>query len=198
MNGDSAPDGETAPGGDSAPRGADSPSDAIDSVVAEVRRDLAERRARGELPSLPPDELDRQFSAVVEAVEAGIVEQPPLDPGDLNGPAVLETWRPMAGRGGPAARLIGALLSPFTRVIGVFVRRQVGEFSTRTAAVVEELAARQNRILFFLSRTHLDRQRRLEYRVAELEREVERLRTEAARSEEARGEAARTGAGSGR
>ena len=68
------------------------------------------------------------------------------------------------------------LLSPLTRVVGVVVRRQVGEFSTRTAAVVEQLVDRQNRVQFFLSRTHLDRQRRLEYRVAELEREVERLR----------------------
>lgn len=151
-------------------------NDAVAEVVAEVRRDLAARRARGELPQLPGDELDRQFSAVVEAVEAGIVEEPPLVPGDLTGPAVLETWQPMGGRGGPIARLVALLLSPLTRTVGVIVRRQVGEFSTRTAVVVEQLAARQNRILFFLSRTHLDRQRRLEYRVAQLEREVESLR----------------------
>jgi len=150
-------------------------TDAVDAAVAEVRRDLAERRERGELPHLPADELDRQFSAVVEAVEAGIVEQPPLDPGDLHGPAVLASWRPMAARG-PVGKVVALLLSPVTRVVGLFVRRQVGEFSTRTAAAVEELAARQNKILFFLSRTHLDRTRRLEYRVAELEREVEQLR----------------------
>jgi hypothetical protein len=89
---------------------------------------------------------------------------------------VLETWRPADRLGGPAGRIVGMLLSPVTRIVGLFVRRQVGEFSARTATVVEELAARQNRILFFLSRTHLDRQRRLEYRVAELEREVEQLR----------------------
>jgi hypothetical protein len=151
-------------------------TDAVDAAVAEVRRDLAERRARGDLPHLPADELDRQFSAVVEAVEAGIVEQPPLIPGDLHGPAVLESWRPMAGRGA-MGKVVAALLSPVTRIVGVFVRRQVGEFSTRTAAAVEELAARQNKILFFLSRTHLDRTRRLEYRVAELERELEQLRS---------------------
>jgi hypothetical protein len=151
-------------------------TDAVDDAVAEVRRDLAERRERGDLPHLPADELDRQFSAVVEAVEAGIVEQPPLVPGDLHGPAVLESWRPMAGRGA-LGKVVALALSPLTRVIGLFVRRQVGEFSTRTAAAVEELAARQNRILFFLSRTHLDRTRRLEYRVAELERELEQLRS---------------------
>src|SRR5690606_27744395 len=154
--------------------------DVIEGVVADVRRDLAERRARGDLPALPTDELDRQFSAVVEAVEAGIVEQPPLDPGDLTGPAVLESWRPSVERGGMAMRVVDLLVSPLTRVVGFLVRRQVGNFSRRTAAVIEELAARQNRILFFLSRTHLDRQRRLEYRVAELEREVEQLRSERA------------------
>jgi hypothetical protein len=152
--------------------------DAIDAALAQVRADLEDRRARGELPQLPPDELDRQFTAVVEAVEAGIVEAPPLDPGDLTGPAVLETWRPMGGRSGPLARIVGAVLSPITRVVGVMVRRQVAPFTQRTAAVVEELAARQNKLQLFLSRAFLDRQRRLEYRVAELERDVAHLRLE--------------------
>jgi hypothetical protein len=44
--------------------------------------------------------------------------------------------------------------------------------------VVEELAARQNKLQLFLSRAFLDRQRRLEYRVAELERDVAHLRLE--------------------
>jgi hypothetical protein len=152
--------------------------DAIDAALAEVRADLDARRARGELPHLPPDELDRQFTAVVEAVDAGIVEAPALDPGDLTGPAVLETWRPMGSRGGPVARIVGLVLSPLTRVVGVMVRRQVAPFTQRTAVVVEELAARQNKLQLFLSRAFLDRQRRLEYRVAELEREVAHLRLE--------------------
>lgn len=152
--------------------------DAIDAALAQVRADLDGRRARGELPHLPPDELDRQFTAVVEAVEAGIVEAPPLDPGDLTGPAVLESWRPMGGRSGPLARIVGAVLSPITRVVGVMVRRQVAPFTQRTAVVVEELAARQNKLQLFLSRAFLDRQRRLEYRVAELERDVAHLRLE--------------------
>lgn len=181
MNGD-ADNHADPPSGDPAVTSADAAGDAVAGVVDEVRRDLAARRARGDMPELPANELDRQFSAVVEAVEAGIIEEPPLDPGDLTGPAVLETWRPMAGRSGPVARIAGVLLSPFTRIAGVFVRRQVGQFATRTAVVVEELATRQNRILFFLSRAHLDRQRRLEYRVAALEREVERLRSERAES----------------
>lgn len=157
-------------------------NDSVDPVAAameEVRGELRRRRERGELPELPPEELERQFTGVVEAVEAGLVEHPPLDPGDLTGPAVLESWRPFRGRGGPVGRLLDLALSPLTRVVGVFVRRQVGEFSMRTALVVEELALRQNRTSTFLSRAFLDRQRRLEYRVAQLELEVERLRAEA-------------------
>lgn len=158
--------------------GASEGPDPVAAAIDEVRDDLRRRRERGELPELPPDELERQFTGVVEAVEAGLVEHPPLDPGDLTGPAVLETWRPFNGRGGPLGRLLDLLASPVTRVIGVFVRRQVGEFSMRTALVVEELALRQNRTSTFLSRAFLDRQRRLEYRVAQLELEVERLRSE--------------------
>lgn len=153
-------------------------ADAIDAALAEVRAELGTRRARGELPQLPADELNRQFDAVVEAVDAGIVEAPPLATGDLNGPAVLETWRAMGSRPGPLARIVGLALSPITRVIGVIVRRQVGPFSQRTAVVVEELVARQNKLQIFLSRAFLDRQRRLEYRVAQLEREVDALRLE--------------------
>lgn len=152
--------------------------DPVAGVVDEVRAELAERRARGELPHLAPDELDRQFDAVVEAVDAGIVEAPALDPGDLTGPAVLETWRPMGSRTGPVAKIAGLVLSPITRVVGVLVRRQVAPFTQRAAVVVEELAARQNKLQLFLSRAFLDRQRRLEYRVAELEREVVHLRLE--------------------
>jgi hypothetical protein len=62
--------------------------------------------------------------------------------------------------------------------VGVMVRRQVAPFTQRTAVVVEELAARQNKLQLFLSRAFLDRQRGLEYRVAELEREVAHLRLE--------------------
>ncbi len=150
--------------------------DPVEAALAEVRADLDRRRSTGELPHLPPDELTRHFDGVVEAVDAGLVEHPPLDPGDLTGPAVLETWRPFSGAG-LLARVLAKLLSPITRVSGVLVRRQVAEFSTRTAAVVEELAIRQNRTSMFLSRAFLDRQRRLEYRVAELEREVLELRS---------------------
>lgn len=161
-------------------------SDPVQGVVDEVRAELAQRRANGELPHLAPDELDRQFGAVVEAVDAGIVEAPALDPGDLTGPAVLETWRPMGSHSGPVARIIGLVLSPLTRVVGVVVRRQVGPFTQRTAVIVEELAARQNKLQLFLSRAFLDRQRRLEYRVAELEREVAQLRLERDRLERER------------
>lgn len=147
--------------------------DVVMSVVDEVRRDLAGRRARGEIPSFPAGELDQQFSAVVEAVEAGLVEQAPLDPGGLRHAAQLPTWQPA---GGGARRLVGLLIRPLVRVVGALVRRQVSEFALRATSLIEELANRQNRVLFFLSRAHLDRVRSLEYRVAELERELERLR----------------------
>ena len=67
----------------------------------------------------------------------------------------------------------------WSRLVGAIVRRQVAPFSQRTAAVVTALADRQNHALSFLGRVHLDRVRTLEYRVAELEREVEQLRTHA-------------------
>ncbi len=153
--------------------------DVVADALADVRADLDRRRASGDLPFLPRGELERQFAGVVEAVDSGFVSGAPIVSGDLNGPAVLQSWRPLAGRRGPVARILALVLSPLTRVSGVLVRRQVSEFSTRTAAVVEELVTRQNRMADFVSRSFLDRERRLEFRVAELEREVERLRLEA-------------------
>lgn len=147
--------------------------DVVHEVVAGVRADLAARRADGSLPHLPEGELDRQFSAVVEAVDAGLVEEPPVDATGLRDLAVLETWRPTTpGLKGRLTRPVAHLLS---RVVGALVRRQVDAFSSRTAAVVEQLAERQNRLARFLARAHLDRIRSLEYRVAELERRIEDL-----------------------
>lgn len=145
--------------------------DAVALAVEEVRADLAARRADGSLPHLPDGELDRQFSAVVEAVDAGLVEEPPVDATGLRDLAVLETWRPTTpGLKGRLTRPLAHLLS---RVVGALVRRQVDAFSSRTAALVEQLAERQNRLAAFLTRAHLDRIRSLEYRVAELERRLE-------------------------
>ncbi|HEX2575007.1 MAG TPA: hypothetical protein VHK88_01575 [Aquihabitans sp.] len=146
----------------------------VDQVVEQVRHDLAARRRAGELPHLPAGELDRQFSAVIEAVDAGLVEEAALDPGDLAGLAVLETWRPPGG--GLTGRLTRPIVHVWSRLVGALVRRQVEGFSRRVAYLVETLIHRQNRLQVFLARTHLDRLRGLEHRVAELEREVEQLR----------------------
>ncbi len=152
------------------PSGAGPGTDLVADAVDQVRRDLARQRADGALPHLPEGELDRQFSAVVEAVDAGLVEEPPLDTADLHGLAVLETWRPPAG--GLKARLTRPVVHLLSRLVGALVRRQVEAFAARTAELVAQLAQRQNRVSTFLARAHLDRIRSLEYRVAELERRI--------------------------
>jgi len=152
------------------------PGDAVDAVVDKVRQQLAARRASGVLPHMPAGELDRQFSAVIEAVDAGLVEEPPQDTGPLAGLAVLETWRP--GGGGRRARVARPLAHLWSRLVGAVVRRQVGGFSRKVTDLMVQLVHRQNRMQAFLARTYLDRLRGLEYRVAELEREVSMLRAE--------------------
>lgn len=137
--------------------------DPVRTAVEEVRTELAARRAAGRLPHLAVDELDRQFSAVVEAVDAGLVEEEELDTSDLAALAVLETWRP--ARPGFVAHLV-------SRVVGAIVRRQVSAFSMRTQELLAQLATRQHRATSFLVRAHLDRIRSLEARVAELERRL--------------------------
>lgn len=140
------------------------------AIVDEVRQDLATRRAAGTIPPLPDGELDRQFSAVVEAVEAGIVDEGLLPTADLGGLAVLETWRPP--RTGLKGKLTGPFTHLFSRLVGAVVRRQVEAFAHRTHDIVAQLAARQHRATSFLVRAHLDRIRTLEARVAELERRL--------------------------
>ena len=149
--------------------------DSVTAVVEQVRQDLAAKRADGSIPHLPEGELDRQFSAVVEAVDAGLVEETPLDPGGLRGLAVLETWRP--SRVGIKGRITSPFIYIFSRAVGAIVRRQTEVFARRTADLVDQLAHRQNRVAHFLARAHLDRIRSLEYRVAELERRIEALQT---------------------
>lgn len=147
--------------------------DMVTDAVAQVREELDARRRAGELPSLPKGELTRHFEGVVEAVDAALVEVAPISVGGLPDAAVLETWR---ARGGIRNRTLGLLLVPFARLFGAVVRRQVGPFSQRTSEILTEVVERQNRMQRFLSRAHLDRIRSLEYRVAELEREVRELR----------------------
>lgn len=164
---------------ESPPPAADHPPvlDPVDAVVEQVRRDLAARRASGAVPPVPPGELDRHFSAVAEAADSGFVDDPPLRSDDLPALATLATWRPGAGRG-PLGRALGLLVAPVARVVGLMVRRQVAAFAERTAAVVDALTERQNRLVRFMMGAHLDRLRGLEQRVAVLEQEIERLRAE--------------------
>jgi hypothetical protein len=153
------------------PTPAGTPPDQILDTVEQVRADLARLRAQGQLPHLPDGELDRQFSGVVEAVDAGLVDEPPLVAAELHGLAALDTWRPSGG--GIRARLTRPVVHLLSRLVGAVVRRQVADFSARTAALVDQLAQRQNRMRTFLVRAHLDRIRGLEYRVAELERRLD-------------------------
>lgn len=147
--------------------------DMVAGVVDEVRRDLARRRRTGELPELPPGELNRHFDGVVEAVDGAVADRGPIGSAGLTEAAVLESWRPGTGLRGRAA---GLVLWPLSRVFGALIRRQVGPFSRRTAEIVNEVVDRQNRTQRFLARAHLDRLRGAEYRIAELERELDALR----------------------
>ncbi|CAN5639561.1 hypothetical protein BH10ACT1_BH10ACT1_38140 [soil metagenome] len=152
--------------------------DAVAATVARVRDELAARRASGAVPHLPDGELDRQFDAVIEAVDAGIVEEPPLALGLLPGVAHLETWRPPTG--GLKGLVLGRFLHLWSRLVGAVVRRQIEPFSQQSTEAIGALMHRQNKMQVFLTRAHLDRLRGLEYRVAELERELDEVR--AARS----------------
>ena len=149
--------------------------DPVTSVVDRVRADLLRRRARGELPELPPEELTSHFDGVVEAVDAGLVEQPPLEVDELRSAMALPAWRPVP-TGGPLKRFAVLLIQFPSRVVGLIVRRQVGPFAERSAEISAQIADRQTRTSRFLVRAHLDRIRSLEYRVALLEDEVRRLR----------------------
>lgn len=149
--------------------------DMVAEVVDQVRGELAERRRTGDLPDLPPGELERHFDGVVEAVDGAVVERAPIGSAGLTEAAHLETWRSASGLRG---RVLGLILWPLARVLGALVRRQVGPFSHRTAEIVTELVDRQNRMQRFLARAHLDRLRGVEYRVAALERELDALRGE--------------------
>ena len=147
--------------------------DIVTGAVARTREELAARRRAGEIPAIPQGELQRHFEGVVEAVDGAIIEVGPIGVDGLRESAALETWR---ARAGIRERALGLILLPFVRLFGATVRRQVGPFSQRTADILGEVVDRQNRMQRFLGRAHLDRIRGLEYRIAELEREVEQLR----------------------
>ena len=158
-------DRDPAPGGD-----------VIDRLLADVRADLARRRAEGSLPPLGADELERQFGAVVEAVDAGLVDEPPVDLAPLAAATELPTWRPTYH--GLRGRLLQPIAHQYARVVGMVVRRQMEPFALETSRVAGQLARREERWARFLVRSHLERIRTLERRVAELERQLDALAVE--------------------
>jgi DNA-binding NtrC family response regulator len=87
----------------------------------------------------------------------------------------LPVWTP--SRTDPLARVVGILLRPLMYVTGTFVRLQVARFSQRTAVAVRQLVERQEAMSKFLAGAHLDRIRTLEYRVAQLEEELDSMRS---------------------
>lgn len=163
--------GAADPGADPA---ADPAADVVEQALDEVRRDLAARRASGELPRLPRNALSSQFAGVVEASSATLTRRSHVDVPGLGAAALLPSWRPV--RGNPLKWLLGTLLRPLYALTGPFVRRQVRDFADRTFRAVRELDDRQQTMAEFMAGAHLDRIRTLEHRVAELEEELDRLR----------------------
>jgi len=158
------------------PATADDTDDEVARAVAEVAADLAARRSRGELPRLPKDEMVSHFTGVVESVNARILEEPPLDLEGLRRAGELPPWSPT--RTDTLGRLLSLLLKPFLAVTGWLVRKQSIEFNRRTVTAVVHLSERTDAAAAFLVEAHLDRLRTLEYRVAELEEELDRLQQE--------------------
>ena len=156
----------------------DPAADLVQQAVEEVRRDLAARRERGELPRLPASALTSQFAGVVEASSAKLTRGSHVDVPGLGAAALLPSWRPV--RGNPLKWFLGTLLRPIYALTGPFVRRQVRDFADRTFRAVRELDDRQQSMAEFMAGAHLDRVRTLEHRVAELEEELDRLRTRGA------------------
>lgn len=155
-------------------RGPEGHDDEVAQAVAEVAADLADRRARGDLPRLPKDELVSHFGGVVESVNARLLEEPTADLDALRRSAELPAWAPT--RTDPLGRLLALLLKPFLAVTGWLVRKQSVEFNRRTVTAVVQVSERTDAMAEFLAGAHLDRLRTLEHRVAELEEELDRLR----------------------
>ena len=150
--------------------------DLVAKAIQEVTAELAEKRASGELPEFPEGELSNHFTGVIEATEAGIVQQPPLDLSILNDVAQLETYITPAKSGGPMARVRNKITHRLSLFVGHAVHNQVGPFSRLTAGLLHQISAREQKTNTFLVKAHLDRVRSLEYRIAQLERELDQLR----------------------
>ena len=149
--------------------------DPVADAIDEVRADLAARRAAGEIPELPPGELERQFSAVVEAADGllrGRAAPRRQRPGAPRRDGDMGTAADRAPRTDRRSTAAGSGRAPSAPSCDARSRRG------RTARPTSSSRSSPGRTACsaFLGRVHLDRVRSLEYRVAELEREVERLR----------------------
>jgi hypothetical protein len=154
-------------------------TDEVGQAVERVRARLAEMRESGLLPALPEGELDRQFQAVVETVEAGLLAEPPVDPGPLHEASNFSVARISSASSVPGGSLMHRVVGKAIRRAVSGVLEQVGEYAKVTTRAIEELADRQRRMQDLMVGAHLDRLRALEYRVAQLELELSRARDEA-------------------
>ena len=140
--------------------------DMVAEEIEKVRARLAAMRSRGEIPDFPADELARQFHGVVESVEAGLLAAAPVDVEAVRRHAQFPPPPP----GGARARLAGAVL----RRVGGRLLRPLNAYAAADVAVLEALVDRQQRLGELVLHVQLERIRQLEFRVAQLELELER------------------------
>jgi hypothetical protein len=153
--------------------------DIVAETVDRVRAELAERRARGELPRFPPEEMRRHFDAVVEAYEGALLQIPRVESDDRDGertPAGMAPGRSPVPGVSAARKMFNKAIRRLVRLLASPAR----EFTDGLVKRVDHIAERQDRMRRFLLVAHLDRVRQLEYRVAQLELELERARASAA------------------
>jgi hypothetical protein len=156
-------------------RAPDRAADLVAEAVARVEAELAARRERGELPDFPPHEMRRHFDAVVEAYEGALLELPAVDIDGIRGARVISGIIPNESRvpgGSSMHRVVAKVVSRQVRGLA----EQMRSFGNDVALRIEDIADRQDRMRRFLLVAHLDRVRQLEYRVAQLELELERAR----------------------
>lgn len=141
--------------------------DVVAEEIEKVRARLAAMRDRGEIPDFPADELARQFHGVVEGVEAGLLAEAPVDVEAVRQHAQF----PPSTAAGARTRLVRALL----RRLGSEVLGPLNAYAAADVTALEALVDRQQRLGELVLHVQLERIRQLEFRVAQLELELERL-----------------------
>ena len=141
--------------------------DVVAEEIEKVRARLAAMRDRGEIPDFPEDELARQFHGVVESVEAGLLAEAPVDVEAVRQHAQF----PPSTATGARARVVGAVL----RRLGAQVLGPLNAYAAADVTALEALVDRQQRLGELVLHVQLERIRQLEFRVAQLELELDRL-----------------------